>query len=39
MEYEIRREGNHYVVYIDGEFYCTADTHYEAVKEAERMRR
>lgn len=29
----IQREGNHYVAYVNGEFYCSADTHLEAVQE------
>lgn len=33
----IRHEGNHYVVRIDGEFYCSTDTFGEAVKEVNDM--
>lgn len=29
----IRHEGDHYAVYIDGEFFCSADSYYEAAKE------
>ena len=31
----IRHEGNHYEVYINGDFFCSADTYYEALKEVE----
>ena len=31
--YEIVQEGGHYVVYINGKFYCTADTAVEAAVE------
>lgn len=30
----IKHEGDHYAVYIDNVFYCSADTYYEAAKEA-----
>lgn len=30
---DIVREGNHYVAYVNGEFFCSADTHHEAVME------
>lgn len=30
---QIVREGNHYAVYLDGAFYCTADTYGEALDE------
>lgn len=33
MTVQIKQEGNHYVAYVNGEFYCSADTYYEAVKE------
>ena len=33
---EIKRERDHFVVYVDGEFFCTADTHLEAVQELEK---
>ena len=29
----IRQEGSHYAVYVDGKFYCSADTYLEAVQE------
>lgn len=37
METDIRiiSEHGHYAVYIDGKFFCTADTYVEAVKELE----
>lgn len=31
----IKHEGGHYAVYINDEFYCSADTYYEAIKEIE----
>ena len=34
-EVSIKRKGEHYVVYVNGEFFCTADTYKEAVKEVE----
>lgn len=33
--YEIRHEVDHYVVYIDDEVYCTADTYSEGFKEVQ----
>lgn len=33
--YEIKREKDHYKVYIDGAFYCSADTFKEAVEAIE----
>lgn len=30
---DISRDIDHYVVFVDGEFFCTADTHQEAVRE------
>ena len=30
---DIRHEADHYVVYVNGKFYCSADTHLEAVQE------
>lgn len=30
---KIRHEGDHYVAYVNGQFYCSADTHLEAVQE------
>lgn len=29
----IQHEGDHYAVYINGKFFCSADTYYEAAKE------
>ena len=34
-EVSIIHEGDHYAVYVDGDFYCSADTYHEAVKEIE----
>ena len=31
--FEIRNEREHYEIYIDGVFYCSADTYPEAVNE------
>lgn len=36
FDVEIKRERDHYIVYVDGEFFCTADTHLEAVQELEK---
>ena len=35
MDYKIDivQDRDHYVVKVDGEFFCTADTHQEAVQE------
>ena len=33
ITHEIKPVGNHYEVYIDGKFYCTADTYGEALAE------
>ena len=33
---DIRKQMDHYVVYVNGEFFCTADTIVEACKELER---
>ncbi len=30
---QIIHDGDHYVAYVDGELYCTADTYREAVQE------
>ena len=38
-DYEIVHERDHYVVYCNGKFFCSADTHYEAAKEIEAERR
>ena len=35
IDYDIVRDREHYVVYIDGVFFCTADKVNEAVKEVE----
>lgn len=35
MEINIISEYGHYTVYIDGKFFCTADTYVEAVRELE----
>lgn len=32
---DIKSEYGYYAVYINGKFYCSADTYYEAVKELE----
>ena len=33
MDIEIEQQDGHYVVYTDGVFFCTADTHKEAAEE------
>lgn len=35
MTYEIKRNREHFDVYIDGKFYCTADDEKEAAEEIE----
>lgn len=35
MTYEIKPHKEHFVVYINGKFYCTADKFTEAVKDVE----
>lgn len=35
MTYEIKREREHFVVYINGNFYCSADDEKEAATEIE----
>lgn len=35
-DYRIVRAGGHYNVYIDGKFYCTADTVVEAAEEVDK---
>lgn len=35
IKYKIIRDREHYVVYIDGKFFCTADKIKEAVREVE----
>ena len=37
--YDIIHDRDHYVVYCDGKFFCSADTFHEAVKEIEKERR
>ena len=37
MIVRIVRDRDHYVVYINGKFYCTADTNQEAKKEMEQV--
>lgn len=36
FDYRILRKEGHYEVYIEDEFYCSADTFMEAAKEVER---
>lgn len=35
VSYKIKRKYDHYEVYINGKFYCTADTQEEAAREVE----
>lgn len=35
VKYKIKRKYDHYEVYINGKFYCSADTHEEAAREVE----
>lgn len=35
MNVKIIHERGHYAVYMDGKFYCTADTYAEAAREIE----
>ena len=35
MNYKITKKYGHYEVYIDGRFYCSADTILEAIHEVE----
>ena len=35
---EIKRVFDHYVIFIDGLFYCSADTYAEARRESEDLR-
>ena len=30
---DIRHEADHYAAYVNGEFYCSADTYFEAIQE------
>lgn len=39
MTYDIKRERGHFVVYINGRFYCTADNQREAAQEVEEYAR
>lgn len=39
MSYTIIQQYGHFVVYIDGVFYCTADNEKEAVHEIEEYQR
>lgn len=36
MTYDIKREREHFVVYIDNRFFCSADDEKEAAKEIEK---
>ena len=36
--YEVTRQHDHYAVYVDGSFYCSADTVTEAMKEVDNLR-
>lgn len=36
--YEIRHNNEHYELYVNGKFYCSADTFTEAAKEIDNMR-
>ena len=38
MTIEITRQKEHWVVYVDGKFFCTADKYTEAVREIESER-
>ena len=38
MEFEVKRTFDHYTVYIDGQFYCTAESRREADDEIEAYR-
>lgn len=35
MDYDIVPTFGHYEIYINGKFYCSTDTYYEAVREIE----
>ena len=37
MNYEVRHVYGHYEIYIDGEFYCSADDMTEVAKEIEKF--
>lgn len=36
VDYEIKPEREYYVVYVNGKFFCTADTPVEAIRELEK---
>lgn len=36
VTYEIKPDREHFVVYINGEFYCTADDYLEATRDIEK---
>ena len=37
MNYEVKQVHGHYEIYIDGNFYCTADNMVEVVEEIEKF--
>ena len=37
MKIEVRRTFDHYTVFVDGEFYCTAESRREAEDEIEEL--
>ena len=37
MDYEVKQIHGHYEIYIDGNFYCTADNMVEVVEEIEKF--
>lgn len=37
MGIDIRHENGHYAGYVNGELYCTGDTHYEVERELDRV--
>lgn len=39
MTYKIKRERDHFEVYINGKFYCTADSEKEAIREIQNYTR
>lgn len=38
MDFKIKSEGNHYVIYVDGAFYCSCETWTEVKEELKEMR-
>lgn len=36
IKIDIRRDRDHYVVYVNDKFFCSADTYMDAVKELEK---